>query len=109
MKALLCKEYGPPEKLCIEEHDDPLPRDGEVLVDIKAAGINFPDVLMIGGNIPGETQVLSTALYERVETLQYASAHWMAGGLMVFSLLLLSFIYRLNKTSPFNPAGRSQL
>ena len=50
MKALVCKEYGPPEKLCIEEQDDPLPRDGEVLVDIKAAGINFPDVLMIGGN-----------------------------------------------------------
>ena len=50
MKALVCKEYGPPEKLCIEEHDDPLPRDGEVLVDIKAAGINFPDVLMISGN-----------------------------------------------------------
>ena len=50
MKALVCKQYGPPEKLCIEEHDDPLPRDGEVLVNIKAAGINFPDVLMIGGN-----------------------------------------------------------
>ena len=50
MKTLVCKEYGPPEKLCIEEHDDPLPRDGEVLVNIKAAGINFPDVLMIGGN-----------------------------------------------------------
>ena len=55
MKALLCKEYGPPEKLCIEEHDDPLPRDGEVLVDIKAAGINFPDVLMIGGNYQVKT------------------------------------------------------
>ena len=41
MKTLVCKEYGPPEKLCIEEHDDPLPRDGEVLVNIKAAGINF--------------------------------------------------------------------
>ena len=50
MKALVCKEYGPPEKLSIEEHHDPLPQDGEVLVDIKAAGINFPDVLMIGGN-----------------------------------------------------------
>ena len=49
MRALVCKEYGPPEKLRIEEHDDPVPRDGEVLVGIKAAGINFPDVLMIGG------------------------------------------------------------
>ena len=69
----------------------------------------FGVVLMIGGNIPGETQVLSTALYERVETLQYTSAHTMAGGLMVFSLLLLSFIYRFNKSSPFNPAGRAGL
>jgi len=49
MKALVCKEYGPPEKLVIEEYDDPVPGDGEVLVNIKAAGINFPDVLMIGG------------------------------------------------------------
>jgi NADPH2:quinone reductase len=50
MRALVCKEFGPPEKLVIEDHDDPIPRDGQVLVDIKAAGINFPDVLMIGGN-----------------------------------------------------------
>jgi len=49
MRALVCKEYGPPEKLVIEEQDDPVPREGEVLVDVKAAGINFPDVLMIGG------------------------------------------------------------
>jgi NADPH2:quinone reductase len=50
MRALVCNEYGPPEKLAIEEHPDPVPGDGEVLVDIKAAGINFPDVLLIGGN-----------------------------------------------------------
>lgn len=49
MKALVCKEYGPPEKLVIEEKPDPIPADDEVLVDIKAAGINFPDVLVIAG------------------------------------------------------------
>ena len=49
MRALVCNEYGPPEKLLIEEQDDPTPGDGQVLVAIKAAGINFPDVLMIGG------------------------------------------------------------
>jgi len=49
MRSLVCKEYGPPEKLRIEEQDDPVPGDGQVLVEIKAAGINFPDVLMIGG------------------------------------------------------------
>lgn len=79
---------------------------------ISAASLGFAHtvgefgvILMIGGNIPGETQVLSTALYERVETLQYASAHWLAGGLIIFSLLLLSVIYRFNKTTVFNPAG----
>ena len=50
MRALVCKEYGPPEKLVIEDYPDPVPGRGEVLVDIKAAGINFPDVLVIGGN-----------------------------------------------------------
>jgi NADPH2:quinone reductase len=49
MRALVCKEYGPPEKLVIEERPDPVPGAGEVLVDIKAAGINFPDVLVIAG------------------------------------------------------------
>jgi len=49
MRALVCKEYGPPEKLLIEEHPDPVPGAGEVLVDIRAAGINFPDVLVIAG------------------------------------------------------------
>lgn len=49
MKALVCREYGPPEKLVIEEHRDPLPGTGEILVGVKAAGINFPDVLLIAG------------------------------------------------------------
>ena len=66
----------------------------------------FGVILMIGGNIPGETQALSTAIYERVETLQYDSAHWLAGGLIIFSLLLLTLIYRLNKTTAINPTGR---
>ncbi len=57
----------------------------------------FGVVLMIGGNIPGETQVLSIALYDRVETLDYASAHWLAGGLMAFSLLVLAAVYSLNR------------
>jgi len=49
MRALVCKEYGPPEKLVIEEYPDPVPGQGELLVDIRAAGINFPDVLLIAG------------------------------------------------------------
>ena len=51
MRALVCKAYGPPEPdtLVIEERDDPAPGEGQLLVDIAAAGINFPDVLVIAG------------------------------------------------------------
>lgn len=49
MRALVCNEYGPPDKLRIEERPDPVPGAGELLVDIRAAGINFPDVLLIAG------------------------------------------------------------
>ena len=51
---------------------------------------------MIGGNIPGETQVLSIALYDQVETLRFDEAHRLAGGLVIFSLALLFLIYRNN-------------
>ena len=56
----------------------------------------FGVILMIGGNVPGETQVLSIALYDRVETLQFDEAHRLAIGLVVFSLGLLFLIYRNN-------------
>ncbi|MFK7829619.1 MAG: molybdate ABC transporter permease subunit [Congregibacter sp.] len=54
----------------------------------------FGVVLMIGGNIPGETQVLSIALYDHVEAMDYGSAHQLAIGLVGFSLLLLFLLYR---------------
>ena len=54
----------------------------------------FGVVLMIGGNIPGETQVLSIALYDQVESLDFATAHRMAAGLVVFSLVTLFLLYR---------------
>lgn len=56
----------------------------------------FGVVLMIGGNIPGETQVLSIALYEQVEALQYDSAHNLAIALLVFSFVMLAALYRFN-------------
>ena len=59
----------------------------------------FGVVLMIGGNIPGETQVLSIALYDFVETLRFDEAHRLAGGLILFSLALLFFLYRGSDTS----------
>lgn len=52
----------------------------------------FGVVLMLGGNIPGETQVLSIAIYNEVEQLHYAQAHWLAGGLLAVSFLALLFL-----------------
>ena len=49
----------------------------------------FGVVLMMGGNIPGKTQVLSMAIYNHVEALEYSSAHWLAGGMLVFSFAVL--------------------
>ena len=57
----------------------------------------FGVVLMIGGNIPGETRVLSIAIYDNVEALDYARAHLLAGGLLVFSFLLLLAVYVINR------------
>ncbi len=57
----------------------------------------FGVVLMIGGNIPGKTRVVSTQIYGHVEAMEYAQAHWLAGGMLVFSfviLLLLSLMKR---------------
>ena len=57
----------------------------------------FGIVLMIGGNIPGETRVLSIALFDHVESLQYTRAHILAGGLLLFSFLLLLTVYSVNR------------
>ena len=47
MKAVLCKQYGPPDSLAIEEVESPRPGANEVVVSVKAASLNFPDVLII--------------------------------------------------------------
>lgn len=60
----------------------------------------FGVVLMIGGNIPGSTQVLSIVLYDQVETLDYARAHWLAGGLLLFSMLTLLLLYTSLRRRP---------
>lgn len=60
----------------------------------------FGVVLMVGGNIPGVTKVVSIAIYEQVETLNYAAAHLLAGGLLAFSFLILVTVYALNRRYP---------
>lgn len=57
----------------------------------------FGVVLMIGGNIPGQTQVLSIAIYDHVEMLEYGQAHWLSGGLLLLSFLLLMTVYAVNR------------
>jgi NADPH2:quinone reductase len=47
MRAVLCKAYGPPESLVIEDVESPVPGPGEVVISVKASGVNFPDVLII--------------------------------------------------------------
>lgn len=49
----------------------------------------FGVVLMIGGNIPGQTRVVSILMYGQVEAMEYAEAHWLAGGMLVFSFVVL--------------------
>ena len=57
----------------------------------------FGVVLMIGGNIPGETGVLSIAIYDHVEAMEYGQAHLLAGGLLITSFLMLIFVYLFNR------------
>ena len=60
----------------------------------------FGIVLMIGGNIPGATRVLSVQIYDQVEALQYPQAHVLAGGLLAFSFAVLLALQWLNRRAP---------
>ncbi len=53
----------------------------------------FGVVLMIGGNIPGETRVVSVQIFDHVEALDFGQAHWLAGAMLVFSFLVLLIVY----------------
>jgi molybdate transport system permease protein len=58
----------------------------------------FGVVLMIGGNIPDRTRVMSVQIYDHVEALEYTQAHWLAAGMVAFSFLVLLALYALNPT-----------
>lgn len=49
MRAIVCQTYGPPESLVLQELPDPTPGPGTMVVRVRAAAVNFPDVLMIDG------------------------------------------------------------
>jgi NADPH2:quinone reductase len=100
MRAVLCTEYGSPEKLAVVEAQDPVPSVGEVLVEVHAASMNFPDLLVIEGLyqyrpeppfIPGaETAGVVAAVGEGVEDLaigQKVAAVGVAGGFAEFRVV----------------------
>lgn len=60
----------------------------------------FGVVLMVGGNIPDRTRVVSVQIYNHVEALEYSEAHWLAAGLLVFSFTVLLVLYTTLKTHP---------
>ncbi len=74
MRALLCRQYGEPATLTVEETPTPVPGHGELLVNVKAAGVNFPDVLMIQNKYQHRPQLPFTPGYEIAGTVQQAGA-----------------------------------
>lgn len=62
----------------------------------------FGVVLMVGGNIPGVTNVLSIAIYDHVEALEYSQAHILSGFLLLFSFLILTIVYAVNRRLPIH-------
>ena len=78
----------------------PLARPGFVTASVLGFAHTvgeFGVVLMIGGNIPGQTRVISTLIYGHVEAMEYAQAHWLAGGMVVFSFVVLTGLGLLNR------------
>ena len=62
----------------------------------------FGVVLMVGGNIPGVTKVLSIAIYDHVEVLEYTQAHFLSAVLLIFSFLILAIVYTVNRRLPIH-------
>ena len=78
----------------------PLARSGFITASVLGFAHTvgeFGVVLMIGGNIPGETGVLSIAIYDHVEAMEYGQAHVLAGSLLVLSFVMLLVVYIFNR------------
>ena len=79
----------------------PLARPGFITASVLSFAHTvgeFGVVLMLGGNIPNETRVVSVQIYDHVEALEYAQAHWLAGGMVLFSFLVLLVLHLLQPT-----------
>ena len=74
----------------------PLSRSGFITASILGFAHTmgeFGVVLMLGGNIPGKTRTVSVQIFDHVESMEYAQAHWLAGGMLVFSFVVLLVLY----------------
>lgn len=81
----------------------PLARPGFITASILGFAHTvgeFGVVLMIGGNIPEKTRVVSVQIFDHVEAMEYAQAHWLAGGMVVFSFLILLALYSSRRFKP---------
>ncbi len=78
----------------------PLAQPGLITAAVMSCahtGGEFGVVLMIGGNIPGRTRVVSVQIFDHVEALEYQQAHWLAGGMLAFSFTVLLALHLLNR------------
>ncbi|MBT9527354.1 MAG: molybdate ABC transporter permease subunit [Rhizobacter sp.] len=85
----------------------PLARPGFVTASVLGFAHTvgeFGVVLMIGGNIPGATRVLSVAIYGHVEAGEFAQAHWLAAGMVAFAMVVLVTLYVVNRPRPADGA-----
>jgi molybdate transport system permease protein len=81
----------------------PLARPGFVTASILGFAHTvgeFGVVLMIGGNIPEKTRVVSVQIFDHVEAMEYAQAHWLAGGMLLFSFLILLALNTSKRLKP---------
>ena len=84
----------------------PLARPGSLTATVMGFAHTvgeFGVVLMLGGNIPDKTRVLSVQIYDHVEALEYTQAHWLAGGMVLFSFGVLLTLYTVTRTNPLKP------
>jgi len=96
LEAALCLRAGPVDRFftVVLPQVRPALLVAAVLSFAHTLG-EFGIVLMIGGNIPGRTRVLSMQIYDHVEALEYAPAHWLSGGLVVLAFCALYALHRL--------------
>lgn len=81
----------------------PLARPGFVTASILGFAHTvgeFGVVLMLGGNIPGKTRTVSVQIFDHVEAMEYAQAHWLAGGMLLFSFVVLLALYSGRRIRP---------